>query len=913
MTLFSRAADSYLRSSNSRLLELREEYANFGTPAIAPSRWSRSYIESELPLRMFRADCAFVWQHRENGPDNYRLSTDHILKTSSAWLLDRLKEDGRFGAEIVTVNNLSVSRDLLDSVLEIAFIDRVLRLTSARQSTLLDIGAGYGRLGHRVTKAFSNVQVLCTDAVAESTFVCDYYLRYRRVASKARAIPLHHLQNTLRRTNIDLAINAHSFSECTLESIEWWLDLLKAHRVRYLFIVPNAVDHGGKELHSCEYGGEKCDYLPSLETRGYRRVACVPKYNDDIVQKYGVSPTYYHLFELLAEDAKPHVAITNTAIYRQSLQAPLYIPREIIWIDSCQGCVKDTGRPVSLYNDFSFFRLLSGWKHLASLDEAALSAIDVAHWQGILDDQDLKATWRSRCARFFISCVDKARIYRHRKTPNFRRARVALTELVAQGVFISSQDLLEHRNTSNTNERDAPLNPRITSVVLDAPDNSLDIEQAASDFLRRARQFGQSRKLFAISEGSSNCEQSALASDDPLSIIYIDSVIKNWLSLQIVNQGVPDHIAKFAVYGDNRIRQNHGADRNAALLLSAGECLMFAGQRAVDHISGAGIKEGLVFRGNASEMVRTVRLPRNNRNRNTDEEILQAHESVLGHAIRDLVREQSNFASIQLRSACGHMLESLLDDCGTIAVSLTSIAARCQHEKALVPGSRFFTVFHNPPKAIDSFAVDGRTILPPFWPCGDRNCRIFYRLLSRAHRSSFMCQLPWWALSAVDTPKQQDRSVISPVYLCFSDLIDTCLTSIKEPSPFAPSERLIETGQTLIDLANSSDIDLQGWLRVAILRRIGEGIRYWENQLEVFPKDIILRAGLEASEYALEHYSNPKAVPVPNDLVAENQRNPLKTIRDLLKLFGELLIYWPRIFDFFKAGEHGGYQANSRL
>jgi SAM-dependent methyltransferase len=282
------------------LLELRKQYATFGGPAVSHHQWSREFIDREVPLVSFRGDCAFLWQRRENTPANYVLSAYHILASDYAWLLSKLSEDGMFGAEIVPVDGeLKVSRDQIDSILEIAYLDKVLKLSDGTQKTILDIGAGYGRLGHRLTQAFPNVKVLCTDAVPESTFICEYYLTFRGAPPRAQTVPLHELPSALEQMRVDLAVNICSFSECTIKAIEWWLDILRKHSVRFLLIVPDALTNGGTKLLSWEPGGIYRDFLSLVEAREYQRIALIPKYDNPELQRYGgISPTHCHLFEL---------------------------------------------------------------------------------------------------------------------------------------------------------------------------------------------------------------------------------------------------------------------------------------------------------------------------------------------------------------------------------------------------------------------------------------------------------------------------------------------------------------------------------------------------------------------------------------------------------------------------------------
>ena len=95
-----------------------------------------------------------------------------------------------------------------------------------------------------------------------------------------------------------LATNIHSFSECALESIEWWLDLLVRNSVKYLMIEPNAGHSEGKKLVSSERDHNRIEYIKNIESRGYALIAKEPTYMNSSVQRLGVSPTYYYLFEL---------------------------------------------------------------------------------------------------------------------------------------------------------------------------------------------------------------------------------------------------------------------------------------------------------------------------------------------------------------------------------------------------------------------------------------------------------------------------------------------------------------------------------------------------------------------------------------------------------------------------------------
>jgi SAM-dependent methyltransferase len=289
-------AEDYLNQNNERLLELTKLYKKVDAAVITPSVWNNNHLKS-VDLRYFRGDNPFVWQFKDgNFEPSYTISTYYILSIDSLNLLDKLNEDAEFGIYTFKINNKIVSRDLLDSIIEIYFLEKHLAIFKSRDINLLDIGAGYGRLAYRIVKAFPNVKYyFCTDAIPASTFISEYYLEFRDVIDKAKVVPLHEIEDTIANNPVDIAINVHSFSECTVAAIDWWIHILTKYKIKYLMIVPNPYDIGkGGEILSSS--GE--DISAILEKYGYHLIIKEPKYLDPIVQKYGVSPTYHYLFEL---------------------------------------------------------------------------------------------------------------------------------------------------------------------------------------------------------------------------------------------------------------------------------------------------------------------------------------------------------------------------------------------------------------------------------------------------------------------------------------------------------------------------------------------------------------------------------------------------------------------------------------
>lgn len=267
------------------LVALRAHYRRLTSPLKAGSFWRRSRRLRDLDLRYFRGDNAYVWQLRQLGDQarlKFFLFARYISALDTHKLLERTSEDGAFGCWTFDFQALPPSsRDLLDSVNEMYFLDRHWGLLSKMDFTVVDIGAGYGRLAHRMVESVPNVKrYLCTDAIPESTFLSEQYLRYRKVDHKAVVLRLDEVADRLAAERPDLAVNIHSFSEMPISVIEAWIELLATCGVPTLLIVPNE----GDQLLSLEDDYVRLDFTPVLERHGYVLAAREPTIADPDVR-----------------------------------------------------------------------------------------------------------------------------------------------------------------------------------------------------------------------------------------------------------------------------------------------------------------------------------------------------------------------------------------------------------------------------------------------------------------------------------------------------------------------------------------------------------------------------------------------------------------------------------------------------
>jgi FkbM family methyltransferase len=286
-----------LTPDNPRLVELRDAYERLDWPVCSHSRWSRHNFEGWLDLKWFRGDTTYVWQYRE-APRVSRLKffvfLRYVVEHDRLDLLGRVGEDGAFGCFTYDFPGYPrCSRDLLDSVCELDFLDRHLDITSREGLRVLDVGAGYGRLAHRAVQTLDKLgDYCCVDAVPESTFLSEYYTDFRGVSPPVRVVPLPEVP-ALPAGGFDLAVNVHSFSECPRAAIAWWMHELARLEVPTLFVVPNEASG----FLSLETDGSRLDYLSVIEDAGYRLKVDEPMFLDDSVRDLVDVHDRHYLFE----------------------------------------------------------------------------------------------------------------------------------------------------------------------------------------------------------------------------------------------------------------------------------------------------------------------------------------------------------------------------------------------------------------------------------------------------------------------------------------------------------------------------------------------------------------------------------------------------------------------------------------
>ena len=265
--------------------ELEEKYQRLGITHTA-GVWSKDHIK-KFDLNKFRGDNIYVWQNRLYNEINYFVSYLYAINEDAMGLWKIFRELKSFGVEFYNFDDQDVSRDLIDSIIEINYLEKSLHLSNVPNLRIIDIGAGYGRLAFRLAEAYPLVEIACVDAIPLSTCISRIYLKDYIIAKRIFVHDLDEL-HSLEKNMFKLAVNIHSFSEMSLDSVAAWIDFIVEKEIEYLFIVPN-----GSSLTL----NDGTDFSSLLTVAGFEIIDSTPKYSDKDFARFGIYPSTYFLLQ----------------------------------------------------------------------------------------------------------------------------------------------------------------------------------------------------------------------------------------------------------------------------------------------------------------------------------------------------------------------------------------------------------------------------------------------------------------------------------------------------------------------------------------------------------------------------------------------------------------------------------------
>jgi hypothetical protein len=208
---------------NPRLAQIEAIAAR--SPLSQVAMWSTWAEHVKRNVGQFAGEAFYLTQGQPQ--HHYDRVADYIVDNQCMRDARMATWDCRYGAIPVQTRSLgAATRAWLDGTIEIDYLNRYLPQGLSDQR-IIDIGAGYGRLAGVATALYPSLKYNCIDAVPISTYLCERYLAELRSTAKVLTLD--------EPFQADLAINIHSWNECSLTQVGHWLDLLKS--TRFLFTV----------------------------------------------------------------------------------------------------------------------------------------------------------------------------------------------------------------------------------------------------------------------------------------------------------------------------------------------------------------------------------------------------------------------------------------------------------------------------------------------------------------------------------------------------------------------------------------------------------------------------------------------------------------------------------------------------
>ena len=136
----------YLSTSNPYLLHLVQNYQSLECGC--HSMWET--WRGRIDLANFRREGDYLSQLEYGMSERkYWATFGYVAALDDRGYLSLFAEDDLFGVIHFPIGGRMITRDLLDSILEINFLSSHLGFAPADRLKLMDIGAGYGRFAHR--------------------------------------------------------------------------------------------------------------------------------------------------------------------------------------------------------------------------------------------------------------------------------------------------------------------------------------------------------------------------------------------------------------------------------------------------------------------------------------------------------------------------------------------------------------------------------------------------------------------------------------------------------------------------------------------------------------------------------------------------------------------------------------------
>ena len=578
---------------------------------------------------------------------------------------------------------------------------------------------------------------------------------------------------------------------------------------------------------------------------------------------------------------------------------------------------------------------------------------------GIGEGQQLvysRATYTARVlprpqAALLASCESFRTIDEHaraaaRDQTTLADARVQLQMLARDGLLVSEEDLIAGCMAARPTAHPAgwPL-LSISTVSVVTADRVASLERCLSSYVKNAQTHARRSTYLVMDDARTTDARTAtqqmliaLAREHDANIMYAGSDEKTALATALTADGeIPGDVVDFALFDPEWCGRTTGANHNAQLLYTAGEAFLSVDDDSTARLGQiAGVEPGLAlsseyqapatwFFPDRAQALRALTF--------SDGDAVAIHERLIGLPLGACIRDLSAADSLRvdqlgtglqrwISRARARVLVTqtgLVGDAGTPnlpalsrlsgeswarLVETESSYRDAMRGREMIRARSRLTITDNPFLSTGpALAIDGRTLLPAFFPVLRNSDGIFGLTLRTTIEGGCIAHLPWALEHAPIEPRSIPKD--APTRLASRVVVHEIVTAVIRSFPSVaggggdPAGRITALGRHLRavgSLKSSAFVEfVRPWVwraKTATIAALEEDLAEHHQQPSYWAADVqrhlqTLREGLATEAYF-----------VPGDLPpSRSDEESIDLTRRLVQRFGDVLIWWPAIVE----------------
>jgi hypothetical protein len=549
-------------------------------------------------------------------------------------------------------------------------------------------------------------------------------------------------------------------------------------------------------------------------------------------------------------------------------------------------------------------------------------------------------------AALLASCQTFRTIDDHARTPE---ARVELEVFARDGLLVE-EDALRARCRAAAQKED-PVTISTVSVV--TADRVGSLRQCLSSYLDNARSHERTISVQVMDDARTAKSRtqtqqmlSALARVRGAEIIYAGADEKRALARALAADGeIPPEVLEFALFDPEGCGRTTGANHNAQLLFAAGQPFVSVDDDTTARLAPTpGGNEGLALSSEYESQPTWFFADRARAVAGAvfaDEDALSVHEHVLGRTPSSCVGDVSP-ASLAVDRLGAMLLRQVESGRGRVSVTQTGLVGdaasayppalshlrgdswarlvaseegyrQAARSREVRRGSAQLTITDN--AALSTGPVSGfdaRALLPPFFPVQRNTDGIFGVTLRSTIQGSCIAHLPWTFEHAPEEARLIEEDAVTRFAgrSRLQDIVLACLHSFAfvAGSDDEPSARIAALGQHLRGIGSLENEDFLTFMRPWVWRvkagfiaALEQDLAAHNSQPSYWAADVQRFVETLRQALATDAYFVPEDLP---NLLADEER--IQLTRRLIGSFGDLMTWWPVIFERARAIRAGG-------